>query len=213
MRRLDRLEYQVSGGPRSALDVSYLTGVGASGASACARAQRLLACRPWNSPSAVLRGRRGRTQLHPGCDALETPHNRRLASRFVQLERSVGVELPDRSRHHVALTSAGRVFLQRSERHSSRASSMRDRLAKQRRRRPAPTSSRSALSLPPADVTHSSGVAARSSLRSCPDLRLILHSKYAARPVDWIAVRCTLDVAFVRGPLVARGLESARTSA
>ena len=45
-----------------------------------------------------------------------------------------------------------------------------------------------------------------------PDLRLVLHSKYALDPIAGLQSGA-LDVAFVRGPLEAEGLEPSSCSA
>lgn len=120
-----------------------------------------------------------------------------------QLERSVGVKLLDRSRHHVALTNAGRIFLRQA----------RDILGRvehaQRLSRQAADGHVGDLSVgtfPSADVRILPPLRPLLA-QHLPDLRLILHSKYAVEPLAGLQTG-TLDVAFVRDPLDAdTGLE------
>jgi LysR family transcriptional regulator, hca operon transcriptional activator len=125
-----------------------------------------------------------------------------LSQQIRQLEAEVGVALLDRSRHHVALTNAGRVFLRETKDILGRLDHA-GRLAKQAAGGRA--GDLSVGTFPAADVRI---VPALRPLVAThlPNLRLILHSKYAVEPVA--ALRSgALDVAFLRGPLDADGLE------
>ncbi|HUQ51159.1 MAG TPA: LysR substrate-binding domain-containing protein [Gammaproteobacteria bacterium] len=126
-----------------------------------------------------------------------------LSQQIRQLEKSVGAKLLDRSRQHVGLTNAGRIFLQQAKDIVARVEHA-GRLAKQ-----AADGRAGELSVgtfPSADVRI---VPALRPLvaEHMPDLRLILHSKYAVEPIAGLQSG-TLDIAFVRGPLEADGLES-----
>jgi LysR family hca operon transcriptional activator len=126
-----------------------------------------------------------------------------LSQQIRQLEKHIGVQLLDRSHRHVALTNAGRAFLQQARDILGRVEHAR-RLARQ-----AADGHAGELSVgtfPSADVRI---VPALRPLVSghLPDLRLILHSKYALEPVAGLRSGA-LDVAFMRGPLDAEGLES-----
>jgi LysR family hca operon transcriptional activator len=125
-----------------------------------------------------------------------------LSQQIRQLERFLGVKLLDRSRHHVALTNAGRVFL-------GHAKDILGRLEHaQRLARHAAEGHAGDLSVgtfPSADVL------ILPTLRSLvaehlPNLRLILHSKYAVEPLAGLQSG-TLDVAFMRGPTAPEGLD------
>ena len=126
-----------------------------------------------------------------------------LSQQIRQLEKSVGVKLLDRNRQHVALTHAGRIFLQQAKDILARVEHA-GRLAQQ-----AADGRAGELSVgtfPSADVR------ILPSLRPLvaehmPELRLILHSKYAVEPLAGLQSGA-LDVAFVRGPLEADGLEA-----
>jgi LysR family hca operon transcriptional activator len=126
-----------------------------------------------------------------------------LSQQIRRLEKTVGVKLLDRSRHHVVLTNAGRIFLQQSKDILARiehAARLAQRAAEGR------AGELSVGTFPSADVRIlpllRPAVAAR-----MPDLRLVLHSKYAIDPTAGLQSGA-LDVAFVRGPLEAEGLES-----
>jgi LysR family hca operon transcriptional activator len=126
-----------------------------------------------------------------------------LSQQIRQLEAAVGVPLLERSRQHVALTSAGRVFLREAKEILGRVAHA-GRLAKQAADGRA--GDLSVGTFPAADVR------ILPSLRPVlaahlPDLRLILHSKYAIDPVAGL-VAGTLDVAFVRGPIESHELQS-----
>jgi len=126
-----------------------------------------------------------------------------LSQQILQLEKSVGVKLLDRSRQHVGLTNAGRIFLQQAKDILARVEHA-GRLAKQ-----AADGRAGELSVgtfPSADVRILPALRPLVA-EHMPDLRLILHSKYAIEPIAGLESG-TLDVAFVRGPLEANGLES-----
>jgi LysR family hca operon transcriptional activator len=126
-----------------------------------------------------------------------------LSQQIRQLEQSVGVKLLDRSRHHVMLTSAGRIFLQQAKdilarvEHAQRlANRAADGLAEEM----------SVGTFASADVRVLPALRPLVAER-LPDLRLILHSKYALDSIAGLQSGA-LDVAFVRGPLEVEGLES-----
>jgi LysR family hca operon transcriptional activator len=125
-----------------------------------------------------------------------------LSQQIRQLEKSVGAKLLDRSRHHVALTNAGRIFLRQARDILTRIEHA-TRLAKQAAEGRA--GDLSVGTFPSADVR------ILPALRPLvadhmPDLRLILHSKYAVDPIAGLESGA-LDVAFVRGPIETDGLE------
>ena len=125
-----------------------------------------------------------------------------LSQQIRRLEEAVGVKLLDRSRHHVSLTNAGRIFLQQSKDILARVEHAR-RLAKQ-----AADGRAGELSVgtfPSADVRILPALRPFIAERM-PDLRLILHSKYAVDPITGLETGA-LDAAFVRGPLEADGLD------
>jgi len=125
-----------------------------------------------------------------------------LSQQIRQLEKSVGVRLLDRSRHHVALTNAGRSLLQQAKDILARVEHAK-RLAQQ-----AADGRAGELSVgtfPSADVRILPALRPLVAER-LPDLRLVLHSRYAVEPIAGL-MSGTLDVAFVRGPLDADGLE------
>jgi LysR family hca operon transcriptional activator len=125
-----------------------------------------------------------------------------LSQQIRQLEKSVGARLLDRSRQHVALTNAGRIFLQQAKDILARVEHA-GRLAKQ-----AADGRAGELSVgtfPSADVRILPALRPLVA-EHLPDLRLILHSKYAVEPIAGL-LSGTLDVAFLRGPLATAGLE------
>ncbi|HET9267604.1 MAG TPA: LysR substrate-binding domain-containing protein [Vicinamibacterales bacterium] len=125
-----------------------------------------------------------------------------LSQQVRQLEAEVGVALLDRSRHHVALTDAGRVFLRETKDILGRLDHA-GRLAKQAAGGRA--GDLSVGTFPAADVRVLPAV--RPLVATLlPNLRLILHSKYAVEPVAGLRTGA-LDVAFMRGPLDEHGLE------
>lgn len=126
-----------------------------------------------------------------------------LSQQIRQLERAVGVKLLDRSRHHVALTNAGRIFLSQAKDILGRVEHA-QRLARQAADGHA--GDLSVGTFPSADVRILPAL--RPILaRRLPNLRLILHSKYAVEPLAGLQTG-TLDVAFMRDPLDAdAGLE------
>jgi LysR family hca operon transcriptional activator len=125
-----------------------------------------------------------------------------LSQQIRQLESAVGVKLLDRSRRHVALTNAGRIFLQQAKDILGRIEHAR-RLAKQAADGRA--GDLSVGTFPSADVRILPALRPLIA-EHLPDLRLILHSKYAVDPLVGLASGA-LDVAFVRGPLETVGLE------
>ena len=125
-----------------------------------------------------------------------------LSQQIRQLEKSVGVKLLDRSRQHVALTNAGRTFLQQAKDILARVEHA-GRLAKQAAEGRA--GELSVGTFPSADVRILPALRPLVA-KHMPDLRLILHSKYAVEPIAGLQSGA-LDVAFVRGPLEAEGLE------
>jgi LysR family hca operon transcriptional activator len=126
-----------------------------------------------------------------------------LSQQIRQLEASVGVALFDRSRHHVVLTSAGRIFLREAKDILGRIEHA-GRLAKQ-----AADGRAGDLSIgtfPAADVRIFPTLRPIIATR-LPDLRLVLHSKYAVDPVTGLLMG-KLDAAFMRGPIESGDLES-----
>jgi LysR family hca operon transcriptional activator len=125
-----------------------------------------------------------------------------LSQQIRQLESTVGVPLLDRSRHHVALTNAGRIFLREAKDILSRIDHA-ARLAKL-----AADGRAGELSVgtfPAADVRILPALRPLIAAR-LPNLRIVLHSKYAVEPLNALQAGA-LDVAFVRGPMSADGLE------
>lgn len=126
-----------------------------------------------------------------------------LSQQIRRLEKQVGAQLLDRSRHHVALTDAGRIFLQQARDILGRIEHA-GRLARQ-----AANGKAGELSIgtfPSADVRILPALRPVLAAR-LPDLRLILHSKYAVDPVAGL-LSGALDIAFMRGPVEEDGLES-----
>ena len=125
-----------------------------------------------------------------------------LSQQIRQLETEVGVALLNRSRHHVALTDAGRVFLRETKDILGRIDHA-GRLAKQ-----AATGRAGDLSVgtfPAADVRIFPALRPLVATH-LPNVHLILHSKYAVEPVMGLQTGA-LDVAFMRGPLDVEGLD------
>ena len=126
-----------------------------------------------------------------------------LSQQIRQLEKSVGAKLLDRSRQHVSLTHAGRIFLQQAKDILARVEHA-GRLAKQ-----AADGRAGELAVgtfPSADVRILPALRPLVA-EHLPDLRLVLHSKYAVEPIAGLESG-VLDVAFVRGPLDSDGLEA-----
>lgn len=124
-----------------------------------------------------------------------------LSQQILQLEGMVGARLLSRSRHHVALTEAGRTFLQhatdvlgRIERAAWLAHRTADGLA----------GDLSAGTFASADARVVPLLRERVEA-TLPDVRVIWHSKYAIDPVEGLRTGA-LDVAFMRGPFVADDL-------
>ncbi len=125
-----------------------------------------------------------------------------LSQQIRQLEAQVGVALLDRSRHHVAVTNAGRVFLREARDILGRVDHA-GRLAKQ-----AADGRAGELSVgtfPAADVRILPALRPLVAAR-LPNLRLVLHSKYAVEPVAGLRTGA-LDLAFLRGPYDHEGLD------
>ena len=119
-----------------------------------------------------------------------------LSQQIRQLEAELGVPLLDRSRHHVVLTDAGRIFLREVKDILGRVEHA-GRLAKQ-----AADGRAGELAVgtfPAADVRILPAVRPLIATR-LPHVRLILHSKYAIEPTAGLQSG-SLDVAFMRGPL------------
>lgn len=125
-----------------------------------------------------------------------------LSQQIRQLETDIGVQLLDRSRHHVALTNAGRIFLQQANDILGRVEHA-SNLARQ-----AAAGQAGELSIgtfPSADVRILPAIRPLVA-EHLPDLRLILHSKYAVEPLAGLRSGA-LDMAFMRAPDDATGLE------
>jgi LysR family transcriptional regulator, hca operon transcriptional activator len=125
-----------------------------------------------------------------------------LSQQISQLEKHVGVQLLERSHHHVALTKAGRMFLQQARDILGRLEHA-ARLA--RAVAEGEAGELSVGTFPSADVRI---LPALRSLVAAqlPDLRLILHSRYAVDPVAGL-LSGGLDLAFMRGPVEHEGIE------
>src|SRR5690606_1340864 len=113
-----------------------------------------------------------------------------------------GVTLLDRNRHRVAVTNAGRVFLQQAKDILARVDHA-SRLARQAAEGLA--GDLSVGTFPSADVRILPALRPLIG-EHLPDLRLILHSKYAVEPLSGLRTG-TLDVAFMRPPEDAEGLD------
>jgi len=125
-----------------------------------------------------------------------------LSQQIRQLESTVGVLLLDRSRHHVALTDAGRVFLREAKDILGRVDHV-GRLAKQAADGRA--GDLSVGTFPAADVRILPALRPLMAAH-LPNLRIVLHSKYALEPIKGLQSGA-LDVAFLRGPTSTDGLE------
>jgi LysR family hca operon transcriptional activator len=125
-----------------------------------------------------------------------------LSQQIRQLEKDIGVRLLDRSRHHVALTNAGRIFLQQAKDILGRVDHA-SRLAQQAAKGQA--GDLSVGTFPSADVRILPALRPLVA-KHLPDLRQILHSKYAVEPLSGLQSG-TLDIAFMRDPDDASGLE------
>ncbi len=111
--------------------------------------------------------------------------------------------LLDRSRHHVALTNAGRIFLREAKDILGRLDHA-GRLAKQAADGHA--GDLSVGTFPAADVRILPALRPLMAAR-LPHLRIVLHSKYAMDPIKGLQSGA-LDVAFVRGPMSTDGLDA-----
>ena len=125
-----------------------------------------------------------------------------LSQQIRQLEKAIGVRLFDRSRHHVALTNAGRVFLQQARDILGRIDHA-GRLARQAAEGHA--GELSVGTFPSADVRILPALRPLIATH-LPDLRLLLHSKYAVEPISGLQSG-KLDIAFMRNPDDGAGLE------
>lgn len=125
-----------------------------------------------------------------------------LSQQIRQLEAQVGVPLLERSRHHVVLTNAGRVFLRDTKDILGRIDHA-VRLAKQAADGRA--GDLSVGTFPAADVRILPALRPLMAAQ-LPHVRLVLHSKYAMDPERGLRSGA-LDAAFMRGPLDADGLE------
>lgn len=125
-----------------------------------------------------------------------------LSQQIRQLESTVGVLLLDRSRHHVALTNAGRVFFREARDILGRIDHA-GRLAKQAADGHA--GDLSVGTFPAADVRILPALRPLMAAH-LPHLRIVLHSKYAMEPIKGLQSGA-LDVAFVRGPMSTEGLD------
>jgi LysR family transcriptional regulator, hca operon transcriptional activator len=125
-----------------------------------------------------------------------------LSQQVRHLEEEIGVPLLDRSRHHVALTNAGRTFLREAKDILGRIDHA-SRLARQAAEGRA--GELSVGTFPSADVRILPALRPLLAARM-PDLRVILHSKYTLEPVAGLRAGA-LDVAFMRGPLETDGLD------
>ena len=113
-----------------------------------------------------------------------------------QLEHEVGVALFERTRHHVRLTAAGRLFLDEAREILSRV----ERAARRGARAAAGEVELSVGTFPAADVKILPRLRPLIAAR-LPHLHLVLHSKYAVDPISGLR-HGRVDVAFLRGPLV-----------
>jgi LysR family transcriptional regulator, hca operon transcriptional activator len=125
-----------------------------------------------------------------------------LSQQIRQLEKELGVRLLDRSRHHVAVTNAGRVFLQQARDILGRVDHA-SRLARQAADGQA--GDLSVGTFPSADVRVLPALRPLIA-EHLPDLRLVLHSRYALEPLAGLRAG-TLDAAFMRYPDDADGLD------
>jgi LysR family hca operon transcriptional activator len=125
-----------------------------------------------------------------------------LSQQIRQLEQDVGVQLLDRNRQQVSLTNAGRIFLQQARDILGRIEHARHLAIKAAEGR---AGDLSVGTFPSADVRILPALRPLIT-RHLPDLRLILHSKYAVDPVEGLKSGA-LDVAFMRGPLDDDGLD------
>ena len=119
-----------------------------------------------------------------------------LSQQIRQLEHEVGVALFERTRHHVRLTAAGRLFLDEAREILSRV----ERAARRAARAAAGEVELSVGTFPAADVKILPRLRPLMAAR-LPHLHLVLHSKYAVDPISGLR-HGRLDVAFLRGPLV-----------
>lgn len=125
-----------------------------------------------------------------------------LSQQIRQLEKELGVKLLDRSRHHVAVTNAGRIFLQQAKDILLRVEHA-GALARQAADGRA--GDLSVGTFPSADVKILPAMRPLVA-EHLPNVRLTLHSKYAIEPLSGLRAG-KLDVAFMREPNDAADLE------
>lgn len=125
-----------------------------------------------------------------------------LSQQIRQLEADLQVQLLERSHHRVALTNAGRIYLQQARDILGRVENAR-RLA--RKAAEGEAGELSVGTFPSADARILPALRPLVAA-TLPDLRLILHSRYAVEPVAGL-LSGALDVAFLRGPVADEGLE------
>ena len=125
-----------------------------------------------------------------------------LSQQIRKLEADLQVQLLERTHHRVALTNAGRIYLQQARDILGRVEHARN-LA--RKAAVGEAGELSVGTFPSADARILPTL--RPLLATVlPDLRLILHSRYAVEPVSGL-LSGALDVAFMRGPVNHEGLE------
>ncbi len=119
-----------------------------------------------------------------------------LSQQIRRLEADLGVQLLERNHHRVAMTNAGRIFLQQARDILGRVEHAR-MLA--RKAAAGEAGELSVGTFPSADARILPPL--RPLLAEMlPDLRLVLHSRYAVEPVAGL-LSGVLDVAFMRGPV------------
>jgi len=125
-----------------------------------------------------------------------------LSQQIRQLEADLQVQLLERNHHRVALTNAGRIFLQQARDILGRIEHARN-LA--RKAAAGEAGELSVGTFPSADARILPALRPLVA-QMLPDLRLILHSRYAVEPVAGL-LSGALDVAFLRGPVADEGLD------
>ncbi len=125
-----------------------------------------------------------------------------LSQQIRKLEADLQVQLLERSHHRVALTNAGRIYLQQARDILGRVENAR-RLA--RKAAEGEAGELSVGTFPSADARILPALRPLVA-EMLPDLRLILHSRYAVEPVAGL-LSGSLDVAFMRGPVADDDLE------
>jgi LysR family hca operon transcriptional activator len=123
-----------------------------------------------------------------------------LSQQIRQLEHEVGVPLFERTRHHVRLTAAGRLFLDEAREILSRV----ERATRRAARAASGELELAVGTFPAADVKILPRLRPLMAAR-LPHVHLVLHSKYAVDPLAGLR-QGRLDVAFLRGPVVEADL-------